>query len=433
MCTRLPGRQLRRRGCRSPCPGTGFWITSAGSGRSTTGPTTGDPSTTQVIAPLLRLVVVSDRISYDRVPARILLAVHSARIGGAQLMALAAAERLAQRYELHIMVPKGPLRERFADYGTILRSSPTMTFGWGTVKRWLGQAARSQLDAVRIAAYIRRHGIRAVYVTSTVLVGPVIGAKVAGVPVVVHARELPPDRRARIVFATQATLADTVITVSDAVDRGFGPNRQARFVRIYDGIQIPPSPAPTNGFHTPVRLLLIGTVGGDGRKGQDIAVAALAELVGAGVLARLELVGPIPDELSGHAVRDHAQTLGVGDSVVLAGPTDRIAEFITDTDILLSCARDEPLGLTLMEALVLGRPVVASAVGGIPEIVRNGDTGILVPPEDPAAVAEAVRALLADPGAAREMARKGRSDVALRFDRNRGLDALQNELERQLG
>ena len=81
---------------------------------------------------------MSERTSSDRPPVRILLAVHSARIGGAQLMALAAAERLAEQYELHIVVPKGPLRERFAEYGTVLRSSATMTFGWGTVKRWAG-------------------------------------------------------------------------------------------------------------------------------------------------------------------------------------------------------------------------------------------------------------------------------------------------------
>jgi glycosyltransferase involved in cell wall biosynthesis len=114
------------------------------------------------------------------------------------------------------------------------------------------------------------------------------------------------------------------------------------------------------------------------------------------------------------------------------GPSDHIGEHLMDSDILLSCSREEPLGLTLMEALALERPVVASAVGGIPEIVRQGDTGLLVPPEDPAAVAEAVRALLAHPGAAREMARRGRRDVASRFDRNCGLDALQDELGRQL-
>jgi glycosyltransferase involved in cell wall biosynthesis len=348
-------------------------------------------------------------------------------------MALAAAERLAGSCELHVSVPNGPLRERFAVHGRILRSSPTMTLGWGTRNRWLAQLARSHLDGIRVAAYIRRHDIGAVYVNSTVLLGPVIGARLAGVPVIVHARELPPDRRARALFAAHAMLADTVVPVSGAVDRGFGPRRRARFVTIYDGILIPPAPPRrAETFHSPLRLCLVGTVGGDGRKGQDIAIAALAQLVAAGVTARLELVGPVTDEDSERALRDQAHALNVGQQVRLLGISDHVNDVIASSDILLSCAREEPLGLTVMEALALERPVVATGVGGVPEIIRDGETGVLVAPEDPAAVAGAIQALLADPDAARAMARRGRQDMNERFARHRGLETLQREFERLL-
>ncbi len=287
---------------------------------------------------------------------RILLVVHSALIGGAQLMTLAAAERLAQRYELHIMIPNGPLRSRFAAYGTIVRSSPRMPYGSSLSWRWGLQALRSQLDAVRVAAYIRRHRISAAYVNTTVTLGPVIGAKLASVPVLVHARELPPDHATQALFAVHAALADTVIPASDAVDRSFRWCRRARFKRIYDGVEIPARRAPAAAFNTPLRLVLVGTVGGGGRKGQDIAIAALAELIESGVPAHLELVGAILDEASAHQLRAQATALGVGASVVVTGPTDLVRQHMGDADILLSCARQEPLGLTIIEALGMELP-----------------------------------------------------------------------------
>lgn len=349
-------------------------------------------------------------------------------------MALAAAERLSHRYELHIAIPNGPLRDRFARFGQILRSSPTVPLGWGSQGRWLGQIARSQLDALRIARYARVNRIDAIYVNSAVLLGPVLGARAARVPAVVHARELPPDRRGLLLFAAHAQLAHSVVTASGAIERSFPARRRARFVRIYDGIPIPPAPAPRERpFHDPVRLCVVGTVGGDGRKAQDVAIEAVARLAGAGVAAELDLVGPIADRHSEEALRRLAEKRGVSDRVRMDGATDDVDSVLEATDIVLSCAREEPLGLTLMEALAHERPVVATRVGGVPEIVKGGETGILVAPEDPGAIADGVMALLADPVRAQAMARRGREDIEARFARDRGLEALERELARCLG
>src|SRR5262249_3834736 len=75
----------------------------------------------------------------------------------------------------------------------------------------------------------------------------------------------------------------------------------------------------------------------------------------------------------------------------------------------------EPFGLVNLEAMACEAPVVASAVGGIPEIVEDGRTGLLVPPADPAALAAAVNALLADPARARALGQAGRRRVLDRF------------------
>ena len=68
----------------------------------------------------------------------------------------------------------------------------------------------------------------------------------------------------------------------------------------------------------------------------------------------------------------------------------------------------EPLGMVAIEAMACGVPVVASAVGGLPEVVENGNTGILVPPRDPEALAAALIRLLDSPQRARQMGSKGR-------------------------
>ena len=175
-----------------------------------------------------------------------LLAVHSARTGGAQLMALATAERLGSSGDLLISIPRGPLWEPFAEHGEPVRATPTLPFGWNVAWRWPLQIARSMLDAVRLAALARRRGVRVILTNSTVLLGPVLAGRLARIPGVVHARETPgnADRGARD-RRMVGWLADEIIAVSGAVAAGFGP--AARILRIADGVPIPPEPPSTTG------------------------------------------------------------------------------------------------------------------------------------------------------------------------------------------
>ena len=358
----------------------------------------------------------------------VLLAVHSARTGGAQLMALATAERLGGDGELLIAVPRGPLWEQFAEHGELVRATPTLPFGWDAAWRWPLQIGRSVLDAVRLAVLARRRGVGVILTNSTVLLGPVLAGRLARVPVVVHARETPRNRTEALAIAAIGRLADEVIAVSGAVAAGFAPN--ARVLRVADGVPIPPEPAPRNGFAAPLRLSLIGTINGDRRKGHDLAIASLARLTESGIDARLDCVGPIHDDAVAAELHALAADLGVGKRVALCGPSRDIDSVYERTDILLSCARREPLGLTLIEALLRHTPVVATRAGGPEEILRDGETGLLVEPGDPNAVARAIAGLAADPAAARAMAIRGRDDMIERFDREHGLDVLAAELDR---
>jgi len=84
-------------------------------------------------------------------------------------------------------------------------------------------------------------------------------------------------------------------------------------------------------------------------------------------------------------------------------------------DVVVHPATAEGLGVGVLEAAAAGRPIVASAVGGIPEIVRDGETGLLVPPRDSEALARAVLRVLGDSGLAQRLGEAARAHVSERF------------------
>ena len=363
----------------------------------------------------------------------LLLAVHSAAAGGAQLLALADARHLARDFSLTISMPDGTLREDFGELGELAPASASMPTWGASAARWTLQSARTLRDALRLAALIRRHRIEAVLTNSTVLLAPVLAARLARVPVVVHAREFPMTRGGRVVYRLHRRLATTVIAISHAVERELPSGRGARLVRIWAGIPIPErQPLPGARLREPVRLCVLGSVNGRGSKGQDVAVEALGYLAGKEIEASLDLVGPISDEAYAEQLRRTADSLGVGDRVRISGESRAIDEVIAETDIVLMCSRVEALGLVPAEALVRGRPVIAARTGGLPEVVRDGETGLLVPPSDPAALGEAVLRMVRAPQETREMVARGRADVSERFDIERSLELIQGEVERAL-
>jgi glycosyltransferase involved in cell wall biosynthesis len=368
----------------------------------------------------------------DRTPrSRILLVVHSAKAGGAERMALLEAEHLEDRFELFVSVPEGPLRARFAAHGELVDPAATLPLWGDSAWRWVTSSARTLLDAIRMARLIRRRKIELVLTNSSVCLAPVLAARLARVPVVVHARDVPKSRLAPLVFALHGALAHTVVVISGGLAPFFRRGRRARIVKIADGIAAPSRPssavARPRAFHSPLRLCLVGGV--DPRKGQDIAVAALAQLRERGVEATLELVGREVDREFATVVRDAAQRLGVAQSVVFVGEVGDAGPHLDRADIAIAPSRGEWTPLVLMEALARGLPVVATRVGGVQEIVSDGESGLLVAPEDSAALAAAILELLADPGAAAQMAQRGRDHVDAEFKVERTLERLQAELD----
>ena len=115
------------------------------------------------------------------------------------------------------------------------------------------------------------------------------------------------------------------------------------------------------------------------------------------------------------ALRHRADELGVTDRVVFAGYRDDAARVVAAADVLALPSWTEGLPLVVLEAMALGRPVVATTVGGTPELVSDGETGLLVPPRDVEALTAALKRVLDDGDLRRRLGEAGKRRVAERF------------------
>jgi glycosyltransferase involved in cell wall biosynthesis len=160
-------------------------------------------------------------------------------------------------------------------------------------------------------------------------------------------------------------------------------------------------------------LLFVGRL--EERKGVDILLDAVALLKASGSDVRLKIVGNGPQR---EALQRQTAALSLAAVVTFAGTKDEaaVAEALRYSDVLVVPSLSEGLPVVIMEALASGVPVVASAVDGIPELVREGETGRLVPPSDPQALAKTIEQMLKDPGLRQRLGDAGRKLVATKHD-----------------
>jgi glycosyltransferase involved in cell wall biosynthesis len=148
-------------------------------------------------------------------------------------------------------------------------------------------------------------------------------------------------------------------------------------------------------------------------KGHRDLVAAAARVVEAMPTVRFLLVGRDAGEME--AVRRQASSLGLERHVFLAGEHAEGFRIIASSTLVVHPSHEEGFSNTVLEAMSAGKAVVATRVGGIPEAVIDGETGLLVPPHDPPALAEALLSLLRDPSRTEAMGTVGKRRVREHF------------------
>jgi glycosyltransferase involved in cell wall biosynthesis len=242
--------------------------------------------------------------------------------------------------------------------------------------------------------------------------------RLAGTPVVIaahHDTDVWMGAAARFVERQTARLGTRVVTCSEAVRR-YAIERHglpgAGVVTLRNAVA--PQPLPTAADRALARLTLgaapddrlVGTLGrlDEPKKGLRTFLAAAARVAAAEPRARFVLIGDGPAR--GELER-RAASLGLRDRVRFQGESAFPERLLPGLDILAQPSLWEGFGLSVVEAMAAGVPVVASRVGGIPEAARDDGEAVLVPPGDAPRLAEAIVSLLRDPARAARLGAAG--------------------------
>ena len=290
------------------------------------------------------------------------------------------------------VIPAGRLRQVHRYAGTIARLAqelrrdrPDLVVGWMT---------KAQLYA-----------------------GP--AARLAGVPAV-WCQQGTPSPWSALDRAATALPARGIVAVSAAVGRAQRSIRPRRPVEVvhpgidldrFDRERLPSPPDARARLGLPAEGPLVGIVARLQRwKGVHVLVEALPRALQSHPDLHCAVVGGAHDLEPGYAtfLKRTVDELGLTERVTLAGRQPDVAPWLQAMDVVVNASAEEPFGLTIVEAMALGKPVVVTAAGGPPEIVHDSVDGLLVPPGDTEALADAITRLLGDPDLAARLGAAGR-------------------------
>ncbi|HEX6713583.1 MAG TPA: glycosyltransferase family 4 protein [Thermoleophilaceae bacterium] len=357
-------------------------------------------------------------------PSRVLFLHSSAGLYGADRQLVALAGGLQSRgFAVTTVIPeRGSLAARLEAAGVDVVVHPL-----AVLRRRLlspGGIARLGIQGVRERSVLAGlcRGCSLVHSNTSVILW-----RPRDVPHVVHVREIYAGLapRAWPLWRRRLMQADARICVSHAVAAQFDP---AGTHVIHDGSPRALSslfPAMRERLKTaPFRVAVLGRI--SDWKGQDVLIRALAEPALAEIGAQAVIAGDAYPGEAAPDIRALANALGVADRVEFAGFVANPEEFLASVDaVAVPSTRPDPLPNSAIEAQAAGLPVVAANHGGLPEIVNDGTTGILVAPDDAVGLAQALRALADDPAKREQMGEAAAEDARNRFTVDRMLDDVE--------
>ena len=365
-------------------------------------------------------------------PRRVLY-VHSSagRYGADRQLHLLATGLDRDRWHPLVLLPfEGPLARDLRAAGiealtgelAVLRRELMTPPGLALLARALARQRRS------LRRLVRAQRIDVVHANTSV----VLGTRATGARSVVHVREIYP--RTPLVWPAhrRAILRhDAVLCVSDAVRTALGGGEV-----VHDGLAVVPARAARGAARLalglPREAFVVAVLGRLSEwKGQDVLIRALAAAPGAVALLAGDAWPGQEDHES--RLRALARDLGVDQRVVFSGFRDDVDAVYGAADVVaVPSTRPDPLPNSALEAAAAGCCVVAAAHGGLPEIVRDGVTGRLVAPGDPAALATVLEELSRDPDQRRRLGAAAAADARERFTPERLLAAVMDRYDRLL-
>jgi glycosyltransferase involved in cell wall biosynthesis len=354
---------------------------------------------------------------------RVLILITLAEVGGAQTYVASIVPGLAERFEVTVAAwGPGPLpdaaRSGGADYVPLSHVRRPVS-----VRDALGL-----IELVRLIRTLRPDIVHANSSKAGVLGR--LAAALARVPVrifTVNGWAFNAHERLHATLFTWAhravrPLTSAVICVSE-VEREQGVQRRTctpdRSIVIHNGVDVAEAKASALNGNPPLVLSVTRLQGP--KDGMTLARALRALEPGT---FRAAIVGDGPDRPEIEAE--------LGRAAELLGERRDVRQLLGSADLFVLSSRSEGLPLSILEAMASGLPVVASAVGGIPEVVIHDETGLLVPPGDPDALADALRRLLADPALRRRLGAAGRARAEREFSLERARRAHVELYERLL-
>jgi glycosyltransferase involved in cell wall biosynthesis len=371
---------------------------------------------------------------------RVLYVNHSGLVSGAERSLLDLLEALPTDIEAQVACPPGPLPAHAARRG--VRATPIVA-STGSLRLHpiqtpvaLGAMATASGGVLRAARSWDADVIHANSIRAGMIATPV--SRAMRRPLILHVRDCLPDSLlTRTLQSSLAARADTVIAISQHVADAFDPCGVARRLEVVDNPfdlaridsrRIARADARTQlGLSQDAAVLaLVGQI--TPWKGQADAIQALAQVRTTRPSTVLLIVGEpkfvaratrYDNRAYLRALRQLVAELELGDAVRFLGEREDVPEIFSASDVALVPSWEEPFGRVVVEAMATGVPVVATAVGGPPEIIRHGVDGLLVSPRRPDALAAAITGLLSDEAGRSAMGRAARVAVVRRFGKDR--------------
>lgn len=370
-------------------------------------------------------------VDYAGVHTHRALVVHpGAELYGSDRIVLeSVAAMTTRRWDVTVVLGSdGPLAALLEEFGAdvVIMSTPVLRKSKMSVTGLFSLALEAARATPSMVRALRRCSPDVVYISTVTIPWWSALAKILRYPVICHVHEAEDSapKLIRVGLSAQLLLSQRVIANSNACRELIlrdVPMLRNRMNVIYNGVA-GPTAEPTPPRHTltgPIRLVLVGRIAP--RKGTDIAVEALGILVGRGLDATLDLAGGafVGYEWFEDDLRRIAAASGVSDRIHHLGVLPQVWEALEAADIALVPSRAEPFGNVAVEAQLAARPVVASAVQGLVEIINHGHNGLLVEPGNAVALADAIHAAIGNWDMTREQAIRARTEASTRFSPER--------------